>query len=819
MKYTIESIADALKVDAAIVLPGCEISGVTIDHRKVTDKSTLFVALKGQKVDGHVFIPELLDMGVHNFLISDERILKEHKDQANFLLVNNVVNALQSVATQHRMKFSLPVIGITGSNGKTVVKEWLNTLLESTFRICRSPKSFNSQIGVPLSVLKLGTEHTLALFEAGISKQGEMPKLREVIKPTIGLMTNLGDAHDAGFDSRDKKLFEKLSLFKDCEKVICCKDHLWFVNNQDKLSLPVFTWSQSDKASDVYVKGVSSNAGASHLELIYKGQDYLIELPFEDRASIENSIHCFCLIAILDKVTPDVLDRFKRLSPVAMRMEIKMGVENSMIIDDSYNSDIGSLAAALDQLNSMKASGRMVILSDLDPDNNHKSVYAEIVKHVNRAIVDEVVLIGKHISMHVAQFNASTVNKFDSVDGFFDSLSLKTLRDKAILIKGARLFKFERLVKHMQAKQHQTRLEIDLQKLTSNLRYYRSILEPDTAIMVMVKAFAYGSGSFEIARVLQQERVDYLAVAYTDEGVVLRERGIRIPIMVMSPNKAEYEKIIRNNLEPEIFSIRALQDFVEVAKANRHLFDILKIHLKVDSGMHRLGIDENDVPRILEVLQDEEYIRLSSVFTHLAAADDDAHDEFTKNQVTKFSKVADELALKVSAPFMRHVLNSSGALRFPDYQFDMVRLGIGLYGFGNAHHDRHLLALGALKSYILQIKHIPAGESIGYSRAGRFDEDRTIATVAVGYADGLDRKLGNGKWGLRWNNRSCPIVGNVCMDMCMVDVTGLKAKEGDEIIVFDGAADIRKMAEIVGTIPYEILTNLSDRVSRVYLKE
>ncbi len=374
-------------------------------------------------------------------------------------------------------------------------------------------------------------------------------------------------------------------------------------------------------------------------------------------------------------------------------------------------------------------------------------------------------------------------------------------------------------MKHMQAKQHQTRLEIDLQKLTSNLRYYRSILEPDTAIMVMVKAFAYGSGSFEIARVLQQERVDYLAVAYTDEGLVLRERGIRIPIMVMSPNKAEYEKIIRNNLEPEIFSIRALQDFVQVAKANRHLFDILKIHLKIDSGMHRLGIDENDVPRILEVLQDEEYIRLSSVFTHLAAADDDAHDEFTKNQVTKFSKVADELALIVSTPFMRHVLNSSGALRFPDYQFDMVRLGIGLYGFGNAHHDRHLLALGALKSYILQIKHIPAGESIGYSRAGRFDEDRTIATVAVGYADGLDRKLGNRKWGLRWNNRSCPIVGNVCMDMCMVDVTGLKAKEGDEIIVFDGAADIRKMAEIVGTIPYEILTNLSDRVSRVYLKE
>jgi len=361
-----------------------------------------------------------------------------------------------------------------------------------------------------------------------------------------------------------------------------------------------------------------------------------------------------------------------------------------MIIDDSYNSDIGSLAAALDQLNSMKASGRMVILSDLDPDNSHKSVYAEIVRHVNRARVDEVVLIGKHISMHAAQFNSSTVNKFDSVDDFFDSLSLKTLRDKAILIKGARLFKFERLVKHMQAKQHQTRLEIDLQKLTSNLRYYRSILESDTAIMVMVKAFAYGSGSFEIARVLQQERVDYLAVAYTDEGLVLRERGIRIPIMVMSPNKAEYEKIIRNNLEPEIFSIRALQDFVEVAKANRHLFDILKIHLKVDSGMHRLGIDENDVPRILEVLQDEEYIRLSSVFTHLAAADDEAHDEFTKNQVTKFSKVADELALIVSTPFMRHVLNSSGALRFPDYQFDMVRLGIGLYGFGNAHHDRQI---------------------------------------------------------------------------------------------------------------------------------
>lgn len=819
MTYTIETIADFCGGEAHITIPGSMVGDIMIDHRDTKWQRAMFVAITGAKTDGHAFIPALVEQGVRHFLVSKQEVAETHAGEANFIVVDDVVTALQRIATKHRENFTkIPVIGITGSNGKTIVKEWLNTLLEGRHNICRSPKSFNSQIGAALSVIQLKRSNTLGIFEAGISKPGEMQRLQHMLNPTIGIFTNLGDAHAAHFTSDEEKRQEKWKLFQHTEQVICCSDHAWFGRLTDAEREKCFTWSYSEKA-DVSVNATIMGSSVTLIKTKHEERSWEFHIPFTDRASVENAVHCFCVLLLLDMCDGPTLARFEHLMPIAMRMEVKQGIENTILIDDSYNSDLGSLRAALEQLNLQRGRDRLVILTDMSDNSGSSELYGGIASMMQDASVEELIGIGPEIEKNQAAFAPIAVACFPDPETYWQNLDPKTLRNKAILIKGARKFRLEQLVKRLQAQQHETYLEVDLQKLSENLRFFRSHVKDECRIMVMVKAFGYGSGGYEVANFLQAQKVDYLAVAYADEGVELRTRGIHMPIMVMSPAKSAYESMIRNELEPEIYSMRSLNEFIETAKSMRHLFSTLNIHLKIDSGMHRLGFQREDVEGLLAKLAEAPFIRVVSIFTHLSAADVPGYDEFSAKQVQQYQGVAKEISSQMETPPLRHVLNSTGILRFPQYQFDMVRLGIGLYGFSGSEENKFLHALGAFKTYIIQIREVAAHEPVGYNREGKSDHERRIATVAVGYADGLDRRLGHGNWKLRWQGVECPIVGNVCMDMCMIDVSHTQAQEGDEVTVFEGSTDVEKMATALSTIPYEILTKISHRVRRVYLQE
>jgi len=819
VNYTIETISDFCAGQSKIAIPGSEVSNIITDNRDIHWHGALFVAIKGSRSDGHDFIPQLVKQGVRNFLVTDTKHCEDLAQSANFIVVKDVVAAVQSIAKKHREHFSIPIIGVAGSNGKTIVKEWLNSLLEASHQICRSPKSYNSQIGVALSLIQLANRHTLGIFEAGISKPDEMARLQDMITPSIGVFTNLGDAHSAHFDSYEQKLEEKMRLFTRAEKVIVSKDQFWYEDYTGSVKEKFFTWSKLDENADVFVEYIKVRSGSTILDLKHGDRHFHIQIPFEDKASIENAIHCFCLCRLIGCDSSEVLNRFTALAPVAMRMEMKRGVENSILIDDSYNSDLGSLQAALDQLSVQKADARVVILSDMYQNSPGDHLYNELANMVNESKVDELIMIGPDLEKHKSFFQVPQMSHFESSDAYWEQLDTATIRNKAILIKGARVFRLEKLVQRLQAQQHETTLQVDLHKLGQNLKYFRSKVDASTKIMVMVKAFSYGSGGFEVANYLQNQKADYLAVAYADEGVALRNKGIRLPIMVMSPSKTAYESVIRHQLEPEIYSLRSLSEYIESAASLRHLFHELLIHIKIDSGMHRLGFESRDVPALLDLLKRAPFIRVSSVFTHLSATDSPNQDDFTRDQIERFEAVATLVQNGLDYRVMKHALNSTGILRFPEYHFDMVRLGIGLYGFAGTDSSKFLQALGAFKSYIVQIRTVAPNESVGYSRAGVSDKERRIATVAVGYADGLDRRLSNGEWSLKWQGQACPIVGNVCMDMCMIDVTHCDAREGDEVIVFEGAADVEAMAKKLGTIPYEILTKVSERVNRVYLQE
>lgn len=819
MNYTIETIADFCRGKADIAIPGSTVKSIWIDHRELNWKGGLFAAIKGQKVDGHAFIPQLIEQGVRNFLVTNSKLIEQHKGTANFILVNDMVAALQDIAREHRDNFKIPVVGITGSNGKTVVKEWLNTLLEKRHQICRSPKSFNSQIGVALSLIRIENRHTLGIFEAGISRPGEMEKLQKMMLPDYGIFTNLGDAHAAHFESAGQKLEEKMMLFSSCSRIVCCQDQKWFEHYIGEAAKRFFTWSRTNELADVYLQSEKNFSTTSELTLKIKDSTFTIRLPFIDRASIENALQCFCMLVLLERTSEETLRRFELLSPIAMRMEMKQGIENSILIDDSYNSDLGSLRAALEQLSAQKGRKRMMILSDMYDNDNSGELYRNISNLLNDANLDELVAIGPELERHNNLFRLPKVEYFPTTDAYWLQLETNSLRNKAILIKGAREFKLEQLVQRLQAQQHETFLEIDLHKLGKNLEFFKTKIQLGVKTMVMVKAFSYGAGGFEVANFLQTQGVDYLAVAYADEGVELRKRNVHMPILVMSPSKSAYESIVRFDLEPEIYSLRSLNEFIETAQSMRHLFDQLTIHIKIDSGMHRLGFGQDDIEELSRLLKTTSFLKVGSVFTHLSAADNPAEDDFTLKQIERYTAASDAIQSRIGYSFLRHVLNSTGILRFPQFQFDMVRLGIGLYGFSSTENGRFLNALGAFKSYIIQIRIVSASESVGYSRSGKEEHERKIATVAVGYADGLDRRLSNGRWSLKWQGHSCPIVGNICMDMVMIDVSGCDAREGDEVVIFEGADDILLMAQRLDTIPYEILTKVSQRVRRVYLQE
>ena len=822
-----------LKTDPS---PLGRLGGVLIDSRKLSSPdSTLFFAIKGERNNGHHYIEELYKKGVRNFIISENASYYiSICTEANFILVKNTLQALQLLAAHHREQFQMPVVAITGSNGKTVVKEWLFQLLHQDKVIVRSPKSYNSQVGVPLSVWQLKAKHKLALFEAGISEPNEMQKLQAVIQPTIGIITTIGQAHHENFANIEQKAKEKLKLFSHCKYIIYCKDFdvldKLITNDKTLNKASIYSWSKQSKAS-LQIQNIKQQDGFSCISALYKNKNIDIIIPYTDHASVDNAITCWLFMLVMGYEQELIQKRMLQLQPVAMRLELKEGISACTIINDSYNSDIESLSIALDFLNQQnKKTKNTLILSDiLQSGKSRKELYKEIAEIIDRKGVDRLIGIGHEITREKKLFKCKEQIFYPSTQKFLDQLGASQFNDETILIKGSRSFKFEQISSALQKKSHETILEINLNALVNNLNYFRSKLKPQTKIMAMVKAFSYGSGSYEIANVLQFQKVDYLAVAYADEGIELRKAGITLPILVMSPEEHSFENMLFYKLEPEVYNFRVLQQLIETV--NRFIFNKTKlydhtsftqspIHIKLDTGMHRLGFEEKDIEALKNKIISYPFFKIQSIFSHLAASDDAKHDNFTAQQIKRFESMSIDIMKVVGYKVMKHILNSGGVLRHSKAQYDMVRLGIGLYGIASGTmYQQHLENVGSLKSVISQIKFVSKNETIGYNRREKAKKDMIIATIPIGYADGLNRKLGNRNACFYINNQKAPIIGDVCMDMCMLDITHIKALEGDEVIIFNEHTHIKELAKKLNTISYEILTGISSRVKRIYFQE
>ena len=789
---------------------------ILTDSRKLSDiNHSIFFALKARR-DGHSFIPAVYEAGLRSFVISDTEFDKGLYPDANFYRVIDTLKALQDLAAAHRSKFNYPVIGITGSNGKTIVKEWLYQLLVPESNIVRSPKSYNSQIGVPVSVWEMNEENDLAIFEAGVSKAGEMENLARIIRPTIGILTNIGEAHNAGFENTNEKIKEKLKLFEGVDLFIYSDKYLGQYHGE----LPgknKFTWNIGGQANlDVFDDEVLEER-FQFLRARYNGKDVQAMIPFTDQASIENAIICWASLLALGYEPEEADKRLEKLIPVGMRLELKNGINNCSVIDDSYSLDLSSLAIALDFLKQQNQhQRRTLILSDI-PGTDSEAVYGQVRNLLENKSVDRLIAIGEHISKYAIDYPFET-ECFSGTTDFLEHFNSIQFHNETILLKGARSFEFERISRLLTQKVHETVLEINLNALEHNLNHYKLELGAGTKIMAMVKAFSYGSGSFEIANLLEFNKVDYLAVAYADEGVALRNAGCNLPIMVMSPDAMAFETIIQHKLEPEIFSVRVLDQLLEVLN-RKNLVDY-PIHIKLDTGMHRLGFMEAELDELLKILVNSKGVHIQSVFSHLVASEDPGHDEFTKYQIDLFFRLSERISNSLNYSFMRHIANTSGISRWPDSRFDMVRLGIGLYGIDSAYDSKSpLQTVTSLKTSISQIKNIPAGDTIGYGREGKMIQGGKIATVKIGYADGYRRGLGNGNGKMIIRGKEVPTIGKICMDMCMLDITGIDAAEGDEVIVFNDQIRVEDIARQLDTIPYEVLTGISQRVKRIYYYE
>jgi len=794
---------------------------ISIDSRTIFDpEASIFFAIKTGRNDGHRYIPDLVLKGVRAFVVADYSTnFNQYKD-CHFIVVKDTLRALQQLAAWKRAQFTIPVIGITGSNGKTIVKEWLFELLQNK-SVLRSPKSYNSQVGVPLSVWNLKPEHDLAIFEAGISKPYEMQHLAEIIKPTLGILTNIGDAHQENFQSKQEKLQEKLKLFDSCQSVVYCKD-------QELVAATIHSvipenktvgWSFIDQSADLFFRKIEIESGVE-INTEFEGKEISVRLPFQDVASLENACHCLALVLSQGWGTNAVFNQFSRLQPVAMRLEIKDGVSNCLLINDYYNSDINSLQIALGFLNNHAVSpykGKTVILSDIQQAGfSDEQLYAEVGRLLKMNKVTRLIGIGRRIKKYANLFSISALF-FESTDQFLESVQAGLFSQECILLKGAREFHFERISAALQKKYHQTILEIDLNAMIGNLNFFRSLIKPETRIMIMVKAFSYGSGMAEIARVLQFHKVDYLAVAVADEGIELRQAGIDLPIIVMNPEAHSFESITEFRLEPNIYSEEIFESFRKVLQ--QHGVVGYPIHLKLDTGMHRLGFDsDKKVDELTSKLLVQEEMVVRSVFSHLAGADEAVHDEFTLSQIRRFQKLSSIVLDKLPYKVFRHILNSAGIERFSEFQFEMVRLGIGLYGV-SSNGNEPIKSISRLKTSVSQLRKINGGETVGYGRKGKVSNESVIAVLPIGYADGYDRRLSNGVGKVYVNGKVAPIIGNICMDMCMIDVSGIEVNVGDEVELMGEHILVSDIAQNIGTIPYEILTGISQRVKRVYLQE
>jgi alanine racemase len=800
--------------------PAIEIKHILSDSRSITFyPESVFFALVSSRNNGHKYIRDMYDKGVRSFVVSEEKNIPDHQD-ASFILVRDTLEALQKLATFHREQFHLPVIGITGSNGKTIVKEWLYQILKQDHVICRSPKSYNSQIGVPLSVWNLGKQHNLGIFEAGISTVNEMQKLESIIKPAIGVFSGYGEAHREGFSSKEEKIREKFSLFKDAGTIV--------VQGLKRSEIPSSFVTKNiilvseDPEADVVITKTTFEPNYSIIHLRVGNKEHVINIPFTDKASIINATTCLATLIAMGSDFSRYKQAFKTLQAIALRLEIKNGINNSVLINDFYNSDIDSLQIALNYLHQQsRNTKRVVILSDIEQSGQSESqLYKEISVLLKRYEVSKLIGIGKNISEH-KEFFQNNSEFYEGTDDFTLKIPALTpaLANSTILLKGARSFGFEKISRSLQQKSHDTVLEIDLNKLVANINYYKGLLMPGTNIMCMVKAMGYGSGSSEIARTLQHVGVNYLAVAYADEGLELRNAHIDLPVMVMSPELDSLEDIIQFNLEPEIYSFRILGAFSKQLDRSG-ISEPFPIHIKIDTGMHRLGFEEKDWNDLAELLVKSPQVKVQSVFSHLVASDNPDLDDFTRQQIKLFEQACSVLEQKLGYTFLKHICNSGGISRFINAHYDMVRLGIGMYGVGiNSDEQQKLENVGSLKTKISQIKQVNKGDTVGYNRNGKVQSDTLIATIPIGYADGFRRELGNGKFGVYINGQYCKTVGNICMDMCMIDINSVACKEGDDVIIFENFDQISKMSQILNTIPYEVLTGISSRVKRIYIQE
>ncbi len=800
------------------------IKHLLIDSRQLTEPSnTLFIALISERNDAHQYIFHLYQNGVRTFLVNHIPENCIHLSGACFICVEDTLIALQKLASHHRNKFQIPTIGITGSNGKTIVKEWLYQLLKTDFNICRSPKSYNSQIGVPISVWQLNNQHSLAIFEAGISEVGEMKNLEEIIKPTIGILTSIGTAHDEGFSNSDLKLNEKLKLFKHCDitiiNTLSANVNLSEVENNLKNTFII----SKEKNANLQIIELNSDLHSTQIKAVYNHKECSITIPFIDKASIHNAITCWATLLHLNISNAVIESRMQALQTVEMRLELKLANNNCVLINDFYNSDINSLEIALHYQKQQHRGGKkIIVLSDIEQSGKpSKQLYEEVSALLNYFKIDVLIGIGKGITHQNNSFDCEKYF-YSNTTEFLKDLKKEThlqFHNSIILLKGARSFGFENISKQLQQKSHDTILEINLNSLIHNLNFYRSQISSDTFIMCMVKATGYGAGSSEIAFTLQHHNVNYLAVAYTDEGVDLRKAGIHLPIMVMSPEESSYDDMIDYKLEPEIYSFKVANEFIK-ALQNKAIAEPYPIHIKLDTGMHRLGFEENELPELIKLLKSEKSLHVKSIFSHLVASDNVAFDDFTNKQISMFDEAANQIQNAVGYKTLKHICNSGAITRFKNAHYNMVRLGIGMYGVGfNSIEKQNLKNISTLKTRISQIKYLASGDSVGYNRNAIMTKETTIATIPIGYADGFSRKLGNGQFRVSINNKTCITVGNICMDMCMVDITDMNCKEGDEVVIFETNEQLNQLSQAMETIPYEVLTGISSRVKRVYVQE
>lgn len=824
MTYTIEKITALIGAhrygDA-----DANISFLLTDSRSLSfPEATLFFALKTRKNDGHRFIPDLYRRGVRNFVV--EQVPAEWATaypDANFLKVVGSLEALQRLAERHRDSFDIPIVGITGSNGKTIVKEWLYQLLSPSKAVTRSPRSYNSQIGVPLSVWLLNEQSQVGLFEAGISKPGEMAALRDIIQPTIAVLTNLGTAHQENFSSMEEKCEEKLKLFHDAKVAVYCEDDPVVAGCVARLRFPgeLVAWSKNDEKAPLYVSEVKKQSDATVVTYIYKGIEGSYVLPFIDDASIENSISCAAVALLLGLSTDSLAEGMKQLEPVAMRLEVKTGQHGCTLINDSYNSDIHSLDIALDFMARRpdhKGRRRTLILSDIfESGLTPAQLYREVSGLCLERGVEKFIGIGPALCEQADQIKVGEKFFFSSVDKFIASEVFRSLHDEVILLKGARSFGFDQLTELLVQKVHETILEVNLNAVVENLNYYRSFMKPETKLVCMIKANAYGAGATEIAKTLQDQRVDYLAVAVADEGVTLRKNGITANIMIMNPEMSAFKTMFDFDLEPEVYSFRLLDALIKAAE--KEGITAWPVHIKLDTGMHRLGFDpEKDMDKLIDRLKHQNAVIPRSVFSHFVGSDSDDFDSFSAHQFELFDKGSRKLQAAFDHKILRHIDNSAGIEHFPERQLDMCRLGLGLYGI-NSRNNEIINNVSTLKTTILQLRNVPAGDTVGYSRKGKIDHDSVIAAIPIGYADGLNRHLGNRHCYCLVNGKKAEYVGNICMDVAMIDVTGIDCKEGDSVEIFGDDLPVTVLSDALDTIPYEVLTGISNRVKRVYFQD